>query len=45
MDEEVKRIKVLKKVIRLGIDSGIAEKFNPRKHLQELKANKEKKLK
>ena len=45
MEEEEKRTKVLKKAIHEGIDSGIAENFNPQKHLLKLKANKEKKLK
>jgi len=30
----------LKNAIQEGINSGIAENFNPRKHLESLKANK-----
>ena len=36
-DEEYKMLS-LKNAIQEGIDSGIAEDFDPKKHLQELKA-------
>lgn len=41
MKEETK-VKVLKKVIREGIDSGIAESFDAKIHLETLKADKRK---
>jgi len=40
LEEEENRIKVLKYAIQEGIDSGIAENFNPKEHLKSLKANK-----
>ena len=40
LEEEENKIKVLKKLIQEGIDSGIADNFNPEKHLELLKANK-----
>jgi len=40
LEEEENKVKVLKKLIQEGIDSGIAEDFNPEKHLELLKANK-----
>lgn len=42
LEEEENRTKALKKAIQEGIDSGIAENFNPGKQLQQLKANKKK---
>jgi hypothetical protein len=39
---EENKIKVLKNLLQEGIDSGIAENFNPEKHLESLKAKKEK---
>ena len=42
LEEEENRTKVLKKTIQEGIDSGTVENFNPRKHLQHLKASKKK---
>lgn len=39
-DEENKTI-ALRSAIQKGIDSGIAHDFDPEKHLQELKANKQ----
>jgi len=39
-EEEKSRIRVLKNAIQEGINSGIAENFNPQKHLESLKANK-----
>ena len=38
-DEESKNV-ALRKAIQEGIDSGIAHDFDPKKHLQELKARK-----
>ncbi len=40
LEEEEDKIVVLKKAIKEGIDSGVAKKFNPKKHLEFLKANK-----
>ena len=40
LEEEENKVKALKKLIQEGIDSGIAEDFNPEKHLELLKANK-----
>jgi len=40
LEEEENKMKVLKKLIQEGIDSGIADNFNPEKHLELLKANK-----
>lgn len=40
LEEEENKIKILKNAIQEGIDSGIAENFNPKKHLELLKANK-----
>lgn len=42
LEEEENKIKVLKNTIHEGIDSGIAKNFNPKKHLETLKANKRK---
>ena len=36
--EEENKIKTLKKLLQEGLDSGIAENFNPEKHLEFLKA-------
>ncbi len=41
-EEEEDKVRVLKNAIREGIDSGIAKDFDPKKHLQALKANKRK---
>ncbi|MFZ4797363.1 MAG: type II toxin-antitoxin system ParD family antitoxin [Bacteroidia bacterium] len=38
-EEEKKRI-ILKKAIEEGVESGIAENFNPKKHLELLKEKK-----
>ena len=38
-DEESKNV-ALRKAIQDGIDSGIAHDFDPKKHLQKLKARK-----
>ena len=40
LEEEENKIVVLKKAIEQGIESGIANNFNPKKHLAFLKANK-----
>lgn len=41
LEEEENKIQALKKAIQDGLDSGIAKDFNPKKHLQSLKAKKE----
>ena len=40
LEDEENRIKVLRNLIQEGLDSGIAQNFNPQKHLAMLKANK-----
>jgi antitoxin ParD1/3/4 len=40
LEEEESKIIALKKVINEGIESGIAENFDPKKHLESLKATK-----
>ena len=40
MRQNTSKIKALKNAIQEGIDSGIAENFNPKKHLELLKAQK-----
>jgi antitoxin ParD1/3/4 len=40
LEEEESKVMVLKKAIQEGIDSGIAEDFEPKKHLESLKAKK-----
>ena len=40
LEEEESKIVALKKAINEGIESGIANDFNPKKHLESLKANK-----
>ena len=42
LEEEESKITALKKAINEGIESGIAENFNIKKHLDALKANKRK---
>ncbi|MBK7884429.1 MAG: type II toxin-antitoxin system ParD family antitoxin [Chitinophagaceae bacterium] len=42
LEEEENKIKSLKQAIQEGVKSGIAKKFDPKKHLQLLKANKRK---
>lgn len=42
LEENENGIKALKNAIQEGIASGIAENFNPKKHLQLLKDNKRK---
>lgn len=40
LEEEEKKIIVLREAIQEGIDSGIAHDFDPKSHLKNLKANK-----
>ncbi|AUP80454.1 type II toxin-antitoxin system ParD family antitoxin [Flavivirga eckloniae] len=40
LEEEESKIIALKKAIHEGIDSGIADDFDPEKHLESLKAKK-----
>lgn len=40
LEDEESKIIALRKAIQEGIDSGIAHDFDPKKHLQELKARK-----
>lgn len=40
LEEEENKIVALKTAIQEGIDSGIARNFDPKKHLQSLKAKK-----
>lgn len=40
LEEEENKLIVLKRAINEGIESGIAENFNPTKHLELLKAKK-----
>jgi len=40
LEEEENKIIILKKAINEGIESGIAENFNPKIHLELLKAEK-----
>ena len=40
LEEEENRIAALKSAIHEGINSGIAKNFDPKKHLQSLKASK-----
>lgn len=42
LEEEENKIKVLRKAIQEGIDSGVAKNFNPQKHLKALKTHKKK---
>jgi antitoxin ParD1/3/4 len=42
LEEEENKIKALKNAIQEGMDSGIAENFDPKKHLKSLKADKQK---
>ena len=38
LEEEENKVQILKNAIREGIESGIAKDFNPRSHLESLKA-------
>jgi antitoxin ParD1/3/4 len=40
LEEEENKIMILKKAINEGMESGIAENYNPKKHLELLKAQK-----
>jgi antitoxin ParD1/3/4 len=40
LEEEESRVMALKNAIQNGIDSGIAHDFDPKKHLESLKAKK-----
>lgn len=40
LEEEDHKFKILKEAIQEGIESGIAEDFNPKTHLELLKAKK-----
>jgi len=40
LEEEESKVIALKNAIQEGIDSGIASDFDPKKHLESLKANK-----
>ena len=40
LEEEENKVKALRSAIQEGIDSGIAHDFDPKKHLESLKANK-----
>ena len=40
LEGEENKVHLLKKAINAGIESGIAENFNPKKHLELLKAKK-----
>ena len=42
LEEEESRIKSLKQAIQEGIDSGVAENFNPKNHLKLIKAARSK---
>ncbi|WP_298645869.1 type II toxin-antitoxin system ParD family antitoxin [uncultured Proteiniphilum sp.] len=42
LEEEENKVQALKSAIQEGIDSGIAENFDAKKHLETLKANKKK---
>ena len=38
LEEEQNKVQILKNAIREGIESGIAKDFNPKNHLESLKA-------
>jgi antitoxin ParD1/3/4 len=40
LESEENKVIILKNAIKEGIESGIAENFNPKKHLESLKAEK-----
>ncbi len=40
LEEEENKVLALRSAIQEGIDSGIAHDFDPKKHLESLKANK-----
>jgi len=40
LDEEEQKVQLLKNAIQEGLESGVAVNFNPKKHLETLKAKK-----
>ncbi|MCY4779103.1 type II toxin-antitoxin system ParD family antitoxin [Sphingobacterium sp. UT-1RO-CII-1] len=40
LEEEENKVQILKNAVQEGIDSGLSENFDPKKHLETLKANK-----
>ncbi len=42
LEEEESKLNLLKKAISEGIESGVARNFNPKKHLEKLKAARKK---
>jgi len=40
LEEEENRVQLLKTAIQEGMDSGVAQNFDPKKHLEMLKASK-----
>lgn len=40
LENEEEKVKILRAAIQEGIDSGIAENFDPKEHLKSLKAKK-----
>jgi antitoxin ParD1/3/4 len=42
LEEEEAKVVVLQKAINEGIESGLAKKFDPKKHLEKLKATRRK---
>jgi antitoxin ParD1/3/4 len=42
LEEDENKATALRNAIQTGIDSGVAENFNPQKHLSELKAHRNK---
>ena len=40
LESEENKVTILKNALKEGIESGIAENFNPKKHLESLKAEK-----
>ena len=40
LESEEGKVKILRSAIQEGIDSGIADNFNPKEHLKSLKAKK-----
>jgi len=42
LEEEENKVQILKNAIQEGIDSGIAKNFNPKSHLESLKAKMKK---
>lgn len=42
LEEEENRVQLLKNAIQEGMDSGLAQNFDANKHLELLKANKQK---